>query len=200
MYRREFGDTGYEPSNFRFKPMIPITILGRKYKIKSIRELTTAEYIELRSIKNMDFVKYIARQTGLSIDKTFFAIISKSVEKAIGAMEDITKMPRPKLKYIDYTRTIETVGQRHQIEACTLTEYKLIVFILAVSQARSANIDDVNKLYNEYMLRPWFEILPAGFFFLQTSKNGKSYGLSFLKKLLTSIKITKQKERQVLKG
>lgn len=176
--------------------MIPITISGRKYKIKSIPELTTAEFIDLSTIENLDFVKYIAWQTGASLDSVFFAVVSKSVEKAIGTVPDITKMPRPKLPYISYKKTIQTVGQRHQIEASNLEGYKLIVFILAVSQACSPNIDEVNRLYDRYMKLPFIEILPSGFFFLQTSESGSNFGQSFLTKLTRLIKTLNSRRRQ----
>ena len=170
----------------------PIIIDGKKYKIKAIKDLTTAEFIELSKIENPDVLKYIAFQTGVTIDKAFFAIISPQVEKAIGKIPDITKMPVP--KWVDKSKIIETVGQRHQIESSNVTGLELLVLCLAVSQARSNNFDEVQKLQDEYMKQPFAQVLPAGFFFFKTFRNGKKRGLkSFVLQLAsTSIKNLKK--------
>jgi hypothetical protein len=180
--------------------MIPIKILDKQYKIKTIDELTTSEYIFLSGIENLDIVKYIAWQCSLDMDTAFFAVVSKAVEKGVGKMQEIDKMPRPKLDYVDYSKTIQTVGQRHQIEACNLVHLKLLVFSLAVAQARSNNIDDVQKLYDEYLKRPWFEILPAGFFFIRTLRNGRSKEVSFFGKLAVLTKMQNLRRRLVFKS
>ena len=165
--------------------MIPIIISGTKYKIKSITELTTAEFIELSKIQDLDFVKYISWQTGLSMADTFFAVTSKAVEEAIGKMPDVTKLPYPKhRKDLPQSKLIETVGQRYQVEGCGLEGFELLVFVLAVAQARSNNIDDVHRLRDIYMNQPFTEILPAGFFFIQMLKSGKRSGANFFGRLL----------------
>ena len=53
--------------------MIPITINKVKHSIKRIDELSTGEFIEMSKIDGLDVVKYIAWQTGLTIDEAFFA-------------------------------------------------------------------------------------------------------------------------------
>ena len=157
---------------------IPIKINDKKYNIKPIAELSTKEFIELSKIENCDLVKYIAWQTKVKLDEAFFAVTSKTVELAVGKTPDITKMKCMQVDYIDYKKTIETVGQRHQVENSNLQGFDLIVFTLAVSQAQSNNIDDVNKLRDEYFKKPFLEILPAGFFFFKNYKSGRKKGRS----------------------
>jgi len=178
--------------------MIPILISGKKYKIKAINELTTAEFIKLSKIENCDTVKYIAWQTKLSIQDSFFAVTSSTVVKAIGAVPKIEKIPRPKC--FDYSKIIETIGQRHQIENSGKTGFELLVYCLAVSQARSNNSDKVNELEADYLTRPFTEILPAGFFFFQNYRDGKKSGLNFLNWLQGLTSIPKKKKRRELKG
>jgi len=178
--------------------MIPIKIGSKKYSIKPISELNTAEFIELSKIENLDFVKYIAWQTSVDLDKAFFAVTSKSVENAIGVVPDVSKLPKP--KGVDYSKIIQTVGQRHQIETCGLEGYELVVFILAVAQACSNNIDEVDALRGEYMKAPFNIILPAGFFFLKNLEHGRKFGLRNFVSLLCSIKIPNLRRRRVLIG
>ena len=178
--------------------MIPIKIAGKKYIIKSINELTTKEFIDMNKLQVTDTVKYVAWQTNTSMDNSFFAVSSKILDKAIGAVPDITKLPRPKM--YDYNKKIITVGQRHQVEASGLSGHKLLVFCLAVSQAQSTNIDHVNALYDEYMLKPFYEILPAGFFFFMTYKTGSKRGVMLLKWRQELTKILSLKKVRVLKG
>jgi hypothetical protein len=166
---------------------IPIIISGKKYKIKAINDLTTKEFIEMSKIDNLDYVKYIAWQTKREFNDAFFAVTSKTVEKAIGNVPDITKIKRP--KGFDYKNTIQTVGQRHQVESSNLTGYELLVFTLAVSQAKSNNIDDVNKLRDEYLKQSFSLILPAGFFFFRTLQTGKNYVGKSLERLAELIKM-----------
>jgi hypothetical protein len=161
--------------------MIPIKIQGKPYKIKSISELTTKEFLELATISELDTVKYIAWQTGVDMKDAFFAVTSKTVELAIGQIPNIANLARP--TWPDYTKTIQTVGQRHQVEASGLKGYALLVFILAVSQARSNNIDDVNALRDSYLEKPFTEVLPAGFFFYKISRGGSNFVQRNLKRL-----------------
>jgi hypothetical protein len=179
---------------------IPITIAGNKYSIRPINKLTTSEFIELSKIENLDVVKYISWQTGVRMNDAFFAVTSKSIELAIGQVPDVSKIKRPKLKYVDYSKTIETVGQRHQIESSGLTGFELLVYCLAVAQARSVNVEDVNRLRDEYMSKPFIEVLPAGFFFFKTYRFGRSNALSFLKKLLLLIRTSNLKKMLVSKS
>lgn len=169
--------------------MIPITINKKKYTIKSIDELNTKDFIELSKIKECSTVKYIAWQTGLKIDEVFFAVTSNILDKAIGKAPDITKLPLAITDYMDYKKTVETVGQRHQIEESKKEGFELLVFCLAVAQAHSTNIDDVNHLYDNYLTKPYAEILPAGFFFFKNYRHGRSKGQSFLIWLLELIRM-----------
>jgi hypothetical protein len=169
--------------------MIPITIADKPYKIKSIYELTTKEFIELNKIEGLTFIHYIAWQTSTDLDKAFFAKISKSVEQAIGVMPDIRTL-KPSKRF-DYKKTIQTVGQRHQIEGCNLTNFELLVFCLAVSQAQSNNIDDVLALRDAYMQQPFTEILPSGFFFFKNLEPGKSLRQRILMIFSSLMKIRK---------
>lgn len=178
--------------------MIPIKINNIPYKIKSIADLTTSEFIELSKIEDCDTVKYIAWQTGVSMADSFFAVSSKVLDQAIGTAPDITKL-KPSKKFI-YSKTIDTVGQRHQVEACKYTSMELLVYCLAVAQARSNNSDDVDKLYSSYMSRPFEEILPAGFFFFKKYRHGSDKGLSFSRILQFLIKIARIRRLRVLKG
>jgi hypothetical protein len=178
--------------------MIPIKISDKKYSIKAISELTTAEFIELSKIENCNVIKYIAWQTGCKLEDSFFAVTSKTIEQAIGQAPDITKLPRP--KGFDYTKTIDTVGQRYQIENSGLIGYPLLVFSLAVAQARSNNIDDVRKLEQDYLTRNPRLILPAGFFFFRNYRYGNPKGFDFLNLLRDLIKRRKPKRPLGLKG
>jgi len=171
---------------------IPIKINGKKYRVTPICELTTAEFITASAIPDCDHVKYIAWQTGRSVDDAFFAVTSKTVENAIGAFPDITKLPRS--RNWDYSRTISTIGQRHQVESSGVKGYDLLVFCLAVAMARSNNIDEVNRLRDAYMQQPAYEILPAGFFFYKKYGNGSNSGQEFLKKLSNLIKILRKRK------
>jgi len=178
--------------------MIPIKIAGKKYNIKSIPELSTAEFIELSKIDKLDTLKYIAWQTKLPFKDCFYAIISFAVEKSIGNMPDITKLP--KSERFDYRKIIDTVGQRHQIEASNLTGLELLVFVLAVSQARSNNIDDVYKYRYEYMQLPFSEVLPAGFFFFKIFNLGRNLGVMSSARLRVWIWIANLKKVRGLIG
>lgn len=175
--------------------MIPIKINKKKYKVKAISELTTREFIELSKIEDLNIIKYIAWQTGSDLEKAFLATTSPTVQKAIGAIPDITKLKKPNC--FDYKMLIDTVGQRHQVESCEYEGYELLVFCLAVSQARSNNIDDVEKLYYSYLDLNFTQILPAGFFFFKSYKHGKRNVINGLKMLLSSSKIKKLKNKRV---
>ena len=176
--------------------MIPIKINNKKYSIKSINELTTKEYIEMTNIEGVDIVKYIAWQTGTEFNDAFFATTDKMLEKAIGQLKDISKLPILPVRYINFKKSIETVGQRYQIETSNLEGYELLVFCLAVAQAQSNNIDDIHKLRDYYLTKPWQEILPAGFFFYRLYRNGRRFVDNFLIKLLDLIRIRLSKNRQ----
>jgi len=165
--------------------MIPLKIKNKKYRIKSIDELTAAEFIAVTKIEGLDLVKYISWQLELPINTAFHAVIDPRLEVAIGRIPDVAKLPKP--KGFDYSKLIQTVGQRHQIEESGLTGYELLVFVLAVSQANSSNIDDVHRLRDSYLARPFSEILPAGFFFFKILQAGNSSGQIFLKRLLVWI-------------
>lgn len=178
--------------------LIPIKIGKKKYKIKPIIELTTKEFIELSKMDGMDYVKYISWQTGVKFESVYFALISKSVEQAIGEAPDITKM---KLTgNYDYTKYIDRVGLRHQLEACEKTGFELLAYALAVSQAYSLNIDEVEKLYDKYMDEPFKEVLPAGFFFFKRFENGNRKETSILKRLLNLMRTMKLRKQQGVKS
>jgi len=168
--------------------MIPITIQSKKYSIKSIDEINAKEFIELMALTPIDSVKYIAWQTGLKLEEAFFCTISKAVEKGIGQIPDISKLPKSKL--FDYSKLIDTIGQRHQIEQSKLSEYELIVFCLAVSQAQSFNIDEVQQRYDEYLELPFKDVFAAGFFFCKNLEHGRSKGL---RRLMKQLFLTKTK-------
>jgi len=178
--------------------MIPLQINKKKVKIKSIDELTTKEFIELSHIENCDIIKYIAWQTGVTLNDAFFVKSPKSLENQIGIAPDITKLPTLIVDYIDYSKQIETVGQRHQVEEIKLQGYELLVHCLAVSQAQSNNIDDINHLKDIYLEKPFKEILPAGFFFFGIYKNGRSKGLIFLTWLMGLIRTWQLKSKLAL--
>lgn len=175
--------------------MIPIKINNKKYSIKSIDELTTKEYIELSKIEGIEIVRYVAWQTNLTFEKAFFATTDKELEIAIGKTKDISKLPILPVHYLNFKKSIETVGQRYQIETSKLEGYELLVFCLAVAQAQSNNIDDVHKLINYYNTKPWRETLPAGFFFYRLYRNGKRFVDGFLMNLLDLIKTRLSKNR-----
>lgn len=178
--------------------MIPITIGKKKYDLKAIWELTTREFIELSKIKDIDIQKYIAWQLSLDADMVFFAKISPAIEAAIGVAPDITKLI-PCAEF-DLKKGIDTLGQRHQIEQCNKKDFELLVFTLAVSQAQSMNIDDVMKLYDEYMKKEFYKVLPTGFFFFNRSKRGSSSVLENFRRLQESIKIKRSRKRLALRG
>lgn len=175
--------------------MIPILINGKKYKIKAVEELNTREFIELSKIENLNVIRYIAWQCMLDEDSVFFAKVSPAIEASIGTVPDIRFIKPP--KRFDYKKQIETIGQRHQVEQCNKTGFELLVFTLAVAQARSNNIDDVNVLYNQYMTEPFTETLPAGFFFFKRYSRGKRSVQSILKKLPGLIKILNSRRQRV---
>ena len=174
--------------------MIPLIIADKKYKIKSINELNTAEFIELSKIENVDLIKYIAWQAGINTDKAFFAITDSATEAAIGKAPDITKLKPLPSKLIDYKKTLTTVGQRHQVESCNLSGFDLLVFTLAVSQACSVNIDDVYKLRDRYLTMDWHLILPAGFFFYKKFRRGKRSVRKILLRLRELIQMLTRKK------
>jgi len=167
--------------------MIPIKINDKKYKIKTIDELTAREFIELTSFENLDMIKYIAWQTGLDSKDTFFAVISPTVEKAIGTIPDIRKMKLP--KWIEKENIIETVGQRHQVEGSNLKGYDLLVHTLAVANAKTPDDTEVSELKEKYYEMLFSEVLPAGFFFFKNYKNGKKPGQKILRWLMGLMKI-----------
>lgn len=161
--------------------MIPIIISKKKYAIKSISELTTSEFIELTSIKDLDYVSYISWQTGETLENSFFAYHSKVIEDGIGVIQDFTKMH--KSSTYDYNKLIDTVGQRHQVERSKKSGLELIVYCLAVSQVRSFDDSKIQQRYDYYMQQNWKKILPSGFFFMRTLRNGQSIGAKLLRML-----------------
>ncbi len=173
--------------------MIPIKIGEQKFKIKSIKELTTREFIELDKIQPCDIIKYISWQTGQKMDDCFFAVTSATVANAIGQIPDIRKMPCS--KNFNYKTGIDTVGQRHQVETSELTGLELLVRCLAIAQAKSNNIDDIIKLETVYFDMPFTEILPSGFFFFRSYRYGKKGVLNFLRKLPFLIPTLKRKKK-----
>jgi len=178
--------------------MIPIKILDKKYKIKAVDELTTAEYIELMKIEQLDIVKYIAWQTGIDTDSAFYAVTNKTLEKSIGRLKPVELMDRsPKF---DYSKKIDTVGQRHQLEACRKDGYELLVYCLAVAQARSNNHEDVDKFYTKYMDSLYSDILPSGFFFYKNLQNGRQSVIGRLRMRLYLIRTRSRRKRQGFKG
>lgn len=185
--------------------LIPIKIGKKKYRIKPISNLTTREFIELSKLELPVYIetglltpdaiiKYIAWQLSLSEYKAFYVSTSKVLEISIGPVPDITSMKLP--KGYDYKKIIDTVGQRHQVESSKLEGFDLAVFCLAVSQARSNNIDDVDKLYKSYLDLPFKKTVPAGFFFYKKYVTGKKSVRKSLKKLLSLMKIKKPKNKQ----
>jgi hypothetical protein len=189
--------------------LIPLKIGKKKYKLKPIQQLTTREFIEISKLELMvsrdtglltpdSIIKYIACLLQLPEDKAFFVSTSKVIEIAIGPVPDITRMPLP--KHYDYKKLIDTVGQRHQVEGSGLEGFGLILFCLAVSQARSNNIDEVEKLRQGYLELPFAETLPAGFFFFKNYRAGSKKGLrrSKMRRFLT--RIGRSKNRQARKG
>ena len=119
-------------------------------------------------IEELDLVKYISWQTGFKMKDAFFAVLSPAVEKAIGKVPDISQLKKPDIDYVDYDKKIETVGQRHQVEQSGKEGFELLAFTLAVSQARSNNIDDVNKRVffssgNYSLAKTSFREIPRGY-------------------------------------
>lgn len=165
---------------------IPIKINDKKYTVKPALEMTVVEYVKFEALKVKDVPSYISMMTGIKMKDAFFAVMSPAIENAIGTVPDIRKVKKPKRSDIDYTKSIDTVGQRHQIEDANLSGARLLVLTLAVSQARSMNIDDVYKLRDKYMSEPFIEILPAAFFFFNRLRRGRNKGVSYLKKLVAS--------------
>lgn len=178
--------------------MIPLKIYNIKYRIKSIDELNTEEFIAVSKIKELDVIKYISWQLNLPLEKAFHAVIDPLLVFAIGQIPDITKLPKP--KGFDYSKLIQTVGQRHQVEESGLTGYELLVFVLAVSQAQSSNIDEVNTLRDDYLQLSFSVTLPAGFFFFKILQNGKPSALNFLRKLKAWISTAYKKNKRELKS
>ena len=188
--------------------MIPIKIGTKKYKIKAIHELTTSEFIEMDKIKDLMYdeetkllsydaiAKYISWQLGISFDEAFFIVADEKIKIAIGSYCEIQTMSRS--KKFDYTKIIETVGQRHQIEKCKYEGYELLVFVLAVSQAASNNIDKVEELRLKYLDMPFAEVLPSAFFFFKILRGGRRKGMNLLNWLRCSIKIPNLRKRRGL--
>jgi hypothetical protein len=152
----------------------------------------------MSAIKDMDYVRYIAWQTGESFDSAFFAVTSKTVERAIGKALDITKLKIP--KWVDKTKLIDTVGQRHQIENSGLSGFELLVYCLSVSQGRSNNSDVIEALQSRYLDMPFTEVLPAGFFFFKNFRDGRKRGGNCLRWLPGLTKMLSLKKRQGLTG
>ena len=175
--------------------MIPIKIGTKKHKIKTIDELNTAEFIELGKIEKPDILKYVSWQTGVTNDKAFFAVISPVVEKAIGQIPDITKLPFS--KKFDKKKIIDTVGQRHQIESSKITGYELLVLCLAVAQGRTNNATEINELVQKYMKMSFIDVLPSGFFFFKNFSSGKKKGIRLLLWQAVLTKIRSLKDRLV---
>lgn len=172
--------------------MIPLKITQdghtTKYMIKSINELTTREFIKLSKIENPSIIDYLAISTGITYDKACEFKIEKPwlIQKAIGEIPDIEKLPVP-----EWTNknVIETIGQRYLIETNSekFKNYDLIVFVMAVAMKRTMNIDEIYK-YMEYLYnRSFIEVIPAARFFFLNFKYGKSKGniiLNLIRKLI----------------
>lgn len=174
--------------------MIPITIGDKKYRIKAIKDLSTKEFIEVSGMDSIDLLKYIKWASGAKLEDVFFASISEQLRSAIGSFKAIADLPIP-YKYSKCS--IDTVGQRNQIEACHKTGYDLVVFTLAVAICRDNNIDVVNKKVEQLMGEPYVEVIPAGVFFLNLLRNGKSSERNFLKRSLLYLKT---KATEMLRG
>lgn len=166
--------------------MIPIIVEGKKVQIKKIKELNVSDLIELEKIEGLNIVKYIAWATGISNEDAFFTKIDRHVIKAVGTFPPIDSLPVLP-KYLDYS--VDTLGQRYQIESSNLQGYELVIFTLAVAMARSNNIDDVDRIVKELRERPYMEVLPAGVFFLKTLGVGKVTVRSIFRQTLMCLKI-----------
>lgn len=156
--------------------MIPIKINKKKYKIKPLADLTVEEFIEVSQIENLDVIKYISWATGIDTKDAFFAEISYSVEKAIGKMPDYENLP---VTY-DMSCSIETVGQRYQIESSNLKGAELILFVLAVGIAKSNNIDHVYKVRDELLEKKATDVIPSALFFFKILEIGSKKGGKYL--------------------
>lgn len=182
---------------------IPIKINGKSYKVAQVCDLNTREFITVSKIKGIsakdgqfDTVKYIAWYLKLDTKEAFFATMPGKLHRELSYFPDVEKGALPILSYIDPKKTIQTVGQRFQVEESSLKGYELAVFILAVTQAESNNIDDVNKLFELYMDKPAVYILSYAFFFSKIYKDGKSIAVSFSLWLLGLIRILKLRSRR----
>lgn len=178
--------------------MIPIIIKNRKYKVKPIASLTTAEFIELSKVEDLDIMKYIAWSTSSTMDDVYFVKISPVVEQLIGTIPDVTKLPPP--AWAKKQSPIDMIGQRHQVERSGKEGLDLLVFVLAVAMARSNDEEKVNILYNCYMTLPFVEVLPAGFFFSTNLANGKNSDKISLRLSLHSMMNVISKLLRVLRG
>ena len=182
---------------------IPIKINGKSYKVPMLCDLSTREFIEVSKIEGIatesgqfDSVKYIAWYLNLDTKDTFFATMPDKLHRELSYFPDVRNMALPILDYIDPKKTIETVGQRFQVEESSLKGYELTIFILAVAQAGSNNIDEINNLFDFYMTRPAVHILPYAFFFSKISKSGKSKGVNFSLWLLGLIRTLSLKNKR----
>jgi len=182
---------------------IPIKINGKKYVVPQLCDLSTKDFIEVAKIEGIvkdggsfDTVKYIAWYLKLNIKKAFFATLPDKLHRELSYFPDIEKTKPPALDYIDTKKAIYTVGQRFQVEESSLKGYELTVFVLAVAQAESNNIDGVNELYHFYMSKPAVYILPHAFFFSKIYANGKNTGVSFLRWPRALIKILGLRNKQ----
>ena len=133
---------------------IPIKINNKSYKVPQLCDLNTKDFIEVSKIEGIatekeqfDSVKYIAWYLKLDTKEAFFATMPDKLHRELSYFPDVRKTSLMPLDYIDPKKTIETVGQRFQVEESGLKGYELAVFVLAVAQAQSNNIDEVNKLF-----------------------------------------------------
>lgn len=178
--------------------MIPITINGKKYQIKSIDELTAREFIEVTRIENMDKIKYLEWSTKCKYEIIYTTKISPQVLELIGDIENIGDIPVPKFllnKHVNSYK-IETIGQRFQIETSKYEGYDMLVFIVAVAFVNNPDISKVTYFMNILYDQNYKDVMAVGNFFFQNFMNGNNTGTSFFSKIIYRMKMLLLKSKQ----
>lgn len=177
--------------------MIPITINGKKYQVKSIDELTAKEFIEVSRIEQLDKMKYLEWATGLKFEIIYTTKISQQVLDLIGDIQDIETIPVPKYLMNKHVKSYEisTIGQRFQIETCKHKGFDLLVFIVAVAFVNNPDITKVTDYMKVLYKQNYKDVMAVGNFFFQNLQNGRNTGMNYLSKIMYRIKTRLRKNR-----
>lgn len=162
--------------------MIEITINKKPYKIKSISELTFAEFNKIFVLaKVTDIREYLSVMTDISIEDLMSSVMTGATLETLYTLifnvdiEATIKQEKATIKqggkiHLMTDLSLETFGKAYyhdlylqKYNAKVLNEYEIFIYSLAIALVE--NLDNgIEGTYNELAAMRWTDVLPQGFF------------------------------------